>query len=244
MRYNIFLSNNSIQQESGFDDIRHAVARNCHHSLSMKQMFLAVIILIFALQPAAVVAHGGVVMEEDQCVIDIGLFRAHFTIYQPQTSASEEFCEDVPDLGETLFVMDYLHESLRQMPVDFRIIEDVNDRGKYASWEDVESIEDIDAVTLYYQAAQTEPGGSLSTKYHFTEKGWYVGVVTTRQTGSDKLYRAVFGFHVGGQDIGYWPWLVLIALFVQIQYWISSGGWKRWRSKYAHAETRQKESDL
>ena len=205
---------------------------------------LAGIFLISSLCTAPVFAHGGVVMEEDQCIIDIGLFRAHFTIYQPQTSASEEFCEDVPELGETFFVMDYLHDSLRQMPVDFRIIEDVNDRGKYAAWADVESIEDLDDVTLYYQAAQTEPGGSLSTNYHFSEKGWYTGIVTTRQAGSDKIYRAVFGFHVGGQGVGYWPWLVLIALIVQIQYWISSGGWKRWRSKYNDSESKDEKTQI
>ena len=39
-------------------------------------------------------AHGGVVAEEDLCVIEIGVYRAHFTIYQPESRASEEFCED------------------------------------------------------------------------------------------------------------------------------------------------------
>jgi hypothetical protein len=185
---------------------------------------------------SAALAHGGVVMEEDQCVIDIGLFRAHFTIYQPRTRASDEFCEDVPDLGETIFVMDYLHESLRHMPVDFRIIEDVNDSRSYAVWEDVSSLEDIESVTVYYQPAQVELNGSLSAQYHFERKGWYIGVVTTRNPSIDKTYRAVFGFHVGGQGFGYWPWLLLLALLVQVQYWVSSGGWKRWRSRQQSAE--------
>ena len=126
--------------------------------------------------------------------------------------------------------MDYLHDSLRQMPVDFRIIRDVNDSRTYASWEDVQSVPDLDEVTLFYQAAQTKPSGSLTAKYNFEEKGWYIGIVTTRQTGSDKIYRAVFGFHVGGQGFGYWPWLVLVALLVQLQFWISSGGLARWRN--------------
>lgn len=174
-------------------------------------------------------------MEEDQCVIDIGLFRAHFTIYQPQTRASEEFCEDVPDLGETIFVMDYLHDSLRRMPVDFRIIRDVNDRRSYARWEDVEAIHDLEAVTEFYQPPRVEPGGSLSAGYEFLEKGWYIGIVTTEHPTLDKTYQAVFGFHVGGQGLGYWPWLLLLAALVQLHFWISGGGWKRMRERRAPA---------
>lgn len=183
------------------------------------------------LNPGNALAHGGVVMEEDQCVIDIGLFRAHFTIYQPETSASEEFCEDVPGLGDTIFVMDYLHDSLRQMPVDFRIVRDINDRREYAAWEDIAAVDDLEDITVYYQRAQIEPGGSLSARYEFLDKGWYIGIVTTQQAHSDKVYRAVFGFHVGGQGVGYWPWLVLIVVLVQLQYWISNGGLKRWRAR-------------
>ena len=77
--------------------------------------------LLFA---GAVFGHGGVVMEEDLCVINIGFYRAHFTVYQPQTSANEEFCEDLPDAGETIFVLDYLHDSMKRVPVDFRIIKE------------------------------------------------------------------------------------------------------------------------
>ncbi|MDX1555304.1 MAG: hypothetical protein R3212_04700 [Xanthomonadales bacterium] len=186
--------------------------------------------------------HGGVVMEEDQCVIDIGLFRAHFTIYQPQTRASEEFCEDVPDLGETLFTMDYLHDSLRRMPVDFRIVRDVNDRRTYAAWEDVSAIEDLDAATVYYQPARIESGGALTTRYEFTEKGWYIGVVTTRHPDLDKTYRAVFGFHVGGQGLGYWPWLLLLAVLVQLHFWVSNGGFNRWRAARRRARHDEQQS--
>lgn len=181
--------------------------------------------------PRIAFGHGGVVMEEDQCVIDIGLFRAHFTIYQPQTRASEEFCEDVPDLGETIFVMDYLHDSLRDMPVEFRIIEDVNDRRQYASLEDVEAVEDLDAVTVHHQPPRTEPRGSLSASHEFERKGWYIGIVRTRHPTLEREYAAVFGFHVGGQGPGYWPWLLALAVLVQLHFWVSNGGWSRWQAR-------------
>lgn len=173
-------------------------------------------------------------MEEDQCVIDIGLFRAHFTIYQPQTRASEEFCEDVPDLGETIFVMDYLHESLRRMPVDFRIITDVNDRRQYANWEDVQEIHDLDAVTVFYQGPRVEPQGSMTARARIEDPGWYIGIVTTEHPTLDRRYKAVFGFHVGGKGFGWWPLLLLIAVLVQLHFWISGGGLRRWRERRSH----------
>lgn len=170
-------------------------------------------------------------MEEDQCVIDIGLFRAHFTIYQPETRASEEFCEEVPDLGETIFVMDYLHESLRVMPVDFRIIRDVNNRRQYARWEDVQQISDVDSETVFYQGPQIEPQGALTAQTLLEAPGWYIGIVTTEHPTLDRKYNAVFGFHVGGKGFGWWPLLLLIALIVQAHFWISGGGLKRWRER-------------
>ncbi len=41
-------------------------------------------------------AHGGVVEEDDICVIKVNYLRAHFKIYQPRVSGHEQFCEDLP----------------------------------------------------------------------------------------------------------------------------------------------------
>ena len=43
------------------------------------------ITLFVSYTPQQSYAHGGVFLEEDVCVIEVGFFRAHFTIYQPQT---------------------------------------------------------------------------------------------------------------------------------------------------------------
>ncbi len=53
-------------------------------------------------------AHGSITVDGDLCVIQIGFYRAHFKIFQPITSEAEEFCEDIPDFGESIFVMEYL----------------------------------------------------------------------------------------------------------------------------------------
>ena len=74
--------------------------------------------------------------QEDQCVITVDFMQAHFTVFQPETRESEEFCEDIPDVTQSIFVMEYLHESLREMDVDFRIIRDVTNIGRFAGWSD------------------------------------------------------------------------------------------------------------
>ena len=72
-----------------------------------------------------VAAHGGVGMEDDKCIITIGFLKAHFTGYQPKTNGTEEFCEDIPEVARSVFVIEYLHDFLKKMQVDFRIIKDV-----------------------------------------------------------------------------------------------------------------------
>lgn len=180
-------------------------------------------------------AHGGVVEEDDLCLIEIGVFSAHFTIYQPQTRASQEFCEDVPDVSGTVFVLDYLHDSLREVPVDFRIIRDVNERTVYASWEDVRAIDDLEAVTEMYAPPRVYPDGSMQVDYQFAEPGWYIGIVTTRHPTLDRHYQAVFGFHVGRRGLGWWPLMILLIIGVQAHFWVAGGGYTRWKEARAAA---------
>ena len=90
---------------------------------SIRFVFGAGIVLLLMVNQSAL-AHGGVVLEEDRCVINIGFLTAHFTVYQPESRANEEYCEDIPDVTNSVFVMEYLHDFLREMPVDFRIVED------------------------------------------------------------------------------------------------------------------------
>ena len=44
-------------------------------------------------------AHGGVVAEEDICLLRMGFLQAHFTLYLPDSRGAEEFCEELPDVG-------------------------------------------------------------------------------------------------------------------------------------------------
>ena len=176
-------------------------------------------------------AHGGVAFEEDRCVISIGFLKAHFTIYQPELHGSEEFCEEIPSIGETVFVMEYQHDFLKEMPVDFRIIRDTQDIGIYARWEDVQNIPDIEAVTAFYQAPVIRPDGAFTVTYAFDEAATYIGIVTAQHPDDDRVYNAVFYFQVGGPDYGTLPWFFALALCLQIAYWVSNGGLKRWQER-------------
>ncbi len=178
-------------------------------------------------------AHGGVFLEEDVCVIQIDFFQAHFTIYQPQITQHKEFCEDIPEIGDTLFVLEYLHDGLREMPIDFRIIKDTQKLGRFAKLEDIEKIENINSHTVFYQAPQTGPYGIYLAKYDFLEEGYYIGIVSAERLSDGKAYTAVFPFQVGGNNWGYIPLIIIVAIFLQLNYWLLNGGFARLRKTFS-----------
>ena len=63
--------------------------------------------------------HGGVVEEDDICIIKVNYLRGHFKIYQPLIDGHKEYCEDLPNATESVFIMEYLHDGLRDAAVDF-----------------------------------------------------------------------------------------------------------------------------
>ena len=175
-------------------------------------------------------AHGGVVQEKDACVIQIGFLKAHFSVFQPRTQGHRELCEDLPDIGETVFVMTFLHNGLAEMPIDFRIIRDVTGRRRFAKWADITEIADLDAATVFYQPASVDPD-VVSVLHNFSESGDYIGIVTARQPLTQQLYSAVFPFRVGSTGFGYTPLIVAALLILQINFWIMSGGPQRWHER-------------
>lgn len=181
--------------------------------------------------PGAAVAHGGVVQEDDLCVIKVDYLRAHFKVYQPRISGHEQFCEDLPVASESVFVMEYLHDALGIMPIDFRIIRDVTGKGRFARMQDVEQIEDLDHATVFYQPALAEPD-VFTVVHEFTEEGEFIGIVSATHPDTKKVYAAVFPFEVGFTGIGYWPLFVAALVLLQLQYLFMSGRLKRWMGRW------------
>jgi len=185
--------------------------------------------LLLALQsPAA--AHGGVVEEDDICVIKVNYLRAHFKIYQPRVSGHEQFCEDLPAAAESVFVMEFMHDALQTMPIDFRIIRDATGKGRFARMDDVEKIDDLDAATVFYQPAMLEPD-VYSIIHTFENEGDFIGIVSARNLDNGEIYAAVFPFEVGFTGWGYWPFIIGLLVLIQIQYLAMSGRLRRWFTK-------------
>jgi hypothetical protein len=192
---------------------------------------LALLFLLLVLQQDAI-AHGGVVEEDDVCVIKVNYLRAHFKIYQPRVSGHEQFCEDLPAAAESVFVMEFMHDALQTMPIDFRIIRNVTGKGRFARMEHVTAIDDLDAATVFHRAAVQEP--DVYTIVHtFTEEGDYIGIVSAQNPETKAVYAAVFPFEVGFTGWGYWPLLIGLLVLIQIQYLVMSGRLRRWFSRSA-----------
>ena len=178
---------------------------------SRKLLYAAALSVAFtAFSPASTMAGGGMVLEGDVCIIRIDFYSAHFTAYQPESSGNQQFCQDLPDTGETIFVLDYLHQSLKEVPVAFRIIRDVTGQGSYVKLKHVEEIEDIELHTVFYQPGIIKADASLKIEFNIKEKGRYIGIVSAGHPGNDNVYTAVFPFEVGRLRLGYLPVVILL----------------------------------
>ena len=169
-------------------------------------------ILMFAMTGGQAVAHGGVSVDDDKCILTVGAFRAHFTGYQPAVRGSQEFCEDIPVVGRSIIVLDFVDAVLRDMDVDVRIIRDVGDIGNNAVFEDLGGDAAIEQATLHYRAPQVYPTGTVTVKYEFTEPGRYIGLVRARRPGGGQIFRSVSPFSVGMTD--YMPYIKVAAAIV------------------------------
>lgn len=192
--------------------------------------------LCLALTQQTAFAHGGVVLEADLCVIKIGYLKAHFKIYLPRTRQHEEFCEDLPEAGEGVFVMEYLHSSLGEMPIEFRIIKNVTGQGRFTNSQDVARIDDIEKATVLFHAPRVQPD-VFTVLHHFDDPGEYVGIVTIRQSDTNTVYTAVFPFQVGFTGFGYWPLFAALAILLHVNYLWMSGWFSRRRKKRSRPST-------
>ena len=185
-------------------------------------------LLAVLLPHSAALAHGSVTPDADLCIIRIGFYRAHFKIYQPDSRGHREYCEDLPDRGSSVFIMEYEHDGLAAIPIEFRIIENTTGQGRFTNQAMVEAIDDIEAVTVFHRPAGVQR--DVFTAIHeFVEDGEYVGIVTVPRPDGDGSYRAVFPFEVGYTGLGFWPWVIAAVVLLQLNYWWMSGRFRRRR---------------
>ena len=158
-------------------------------------------------------AGGGVLLSDDSCIMTIGFYEAHFTAYQPDSSGDKQFCEDLEEMGNTIFVLDYLHKSLSEVPVDFRIIKNVTNKGEFVQMGDIMEIQDLDRFTVFYQEPIIKTNASYTVSHDFIEKGEYIGIVTAGHPTNNNIYSSVFPFRVGASDLS-WSIIVFLGLIL------------------------------
>jgi len=132
-------------------------------------------------------AHGGVSIDQGQCIMKIGPDTMTFTGYQPQKSR-EQFCDDIPDAGPTIIVLDAQQDELRDMALEIRILRNVGQK---------DDNENMEANTEIYVAPKKYKTGTLNFDYNFTKKGNFIGLVKARNDDGSKEYVSRFPFAVG-----------------------------------------------
>lgn len=184
----------------------------------MKRMLLTLALVVHS----SALGHGSVTAEDDLCLINIGYLKAHFKIYLPQERGHQDFCEDLPESGEALFVMDYIHGDMANVAMDFRIIHNVTGLGRFAQVEDLNTIADLQSATVFYRPPSVE--SEVFTALHvFREPGEYLGIVTATRPDTGQSYAAVFPFEVGYSRIGYLPFFLLLAALTHLLFRFMNG---------------------
>jgi hypothetical protein len=164
--------------------------------------------LMFAFIPSNSLAGGGLVLKDDICILWIDFYSSHFTAYQPASSGNTQFCRDLPDTGETILVLDYLHQSLKLVPVSFRIIRNVTGQGSFVKLKHVEALGDLEQHTVFYQPPVVREDASLTLEFDLKDRGEYIGIMSAGHPSNDTLYTAVFAFEVGAPKYDFLYYLV------------------------------------
>jgi len=189
----------------------------------VKPILVCLVGLWAACGSSYVLAHGGVSAEDDVCIIKIDRYKAHFTGYLPKERATQEFCEDIPVASESIFVIDYISDELREMELDFRIIRDVNDIGVTATLVDLGGEKAIEDATIFYVAPTLYQKGIMNIRHNFTQDGGYIGIVNAHHLETGLKYTSVFPFTVGQFSYGIYIQYFLM-LFVGCGVFIYAGG--------------------
>ena len=163
---------------------------------------LAAWLLATVLLSSGAYAHGGVGMQDNRCVLRIGPDLMFFTGYQPQNSR-EEFCDDVPNTGQTVVALDMQEIELRNMLTEIRLIKD---DGTHTQMNGLPFLSDaelankaaLDAVSIAYFPPKKYPTGTLTFEHTFPENGKFIGIVTVENDHGQRFV-SQFPFSVGQQ---------------------------------------------
>jgi hypothetical protein len=143
--------------------------------------------------------HGGVMNEGNECKLRVGPYVMNFSGYQLQKNAPMQFCDDLPTVGESYIVLDFVDNKLRDMTVNFRVIQ--ADQPALGTAEDGIVIDSELAQTPFFEIpAKRYPQGTMKITQKFEKKGHFVGYVIVE--GENEKYISRFPFSVGYPQAG------------------------------------------
>ena len=131
-------------------------------------VFIAICLGAAFIVPVSASAHGGVKLEQDECVFKIGPNTMHFVGYQ-RSGEEQEFCEDIAQTGPTVIGITAVSPDLRDMAIGVRVIKDVGAEQEKA---------DIEGATVFSRPPKVYQNGSMTFEHDFKEPGRYVAIVT------------------------------------------------------------------
>lgn len=162
-------------------------------------------------------AHGGVKLEQDECVLKIGPNTMHFIGYQ-RKGEEQEFCEDIAQTGPTVIALTAVQPDLRDMAIGIRVVKDVGEEKEKA---------DIDAVTEAYLPPKVYRNGIMTFEHDFKTAGRYVGIVTVADDQGQQ-WVARFPFTVGLYTFGgMLEYILYAAAFTALSIGLWLVAWRR-----------------
>ncbi|PHS73403.1 MAG: hypothetical protein COB22_01545 [Cycloclasticus sp.] len=177
-------------------------------------MLKTLYIIVFALMSTASWGHGGVMNEGNECKLRVGPYVMNFSGYQPENNVSKQFCDDMPTIGKSIIVLDFIDNKLRDMTVNFRVIKaevaalGTADDGKVNNAE-------LAQTPFFEIPAKRYPTGTMTITQDFKEKGHFVGYVVIE--GENEKFISRFPFSVGYPNPGIPAGLKIpIAVFLVI----------------------------
>ena len=177
---------------------------------SMKKSLAALGLLAVSILPINAWSHGGASVDTDQCRVQIGSHLVHFTAYQPQLTGTTEYCNTIPELGQTTVVFDYEGKALRNMTVEFEITKEP------------------EGTRIFYQEPSTHSNGTFNSNINFTEAGKYRVHITLVNEG--KKVDEHIGFTVGKGQAGVSTSVIVVVLTMLLAggylFYLSNAGFK------------------
>lgn len=156
-------------------------------------------------------SHGGASVDVDTCRIPVGAHWVHFTAYQPQLTGTTEYCNSIPELGNTTIVFDYEGKALRNMTVEFEITKEP------------------EGTRIFYKEPSAYPTGTANTTLNLTAPGQYLAHVTLVNEG--QKVDAHVPFKVGASANGGLSLTTLLVVTVLLLaggyvFYLSNAGFK------------------